>query len=480
MPKNVGGRRTKIIATLGPASRSPEMIGRLIDAGVNIFRLNFSHETREGHGESLRRIRAAARERNAPIGVLQDLQGPKIRIGALDNHRPVNLVAGEQVRITTRQVPGTAECLSTTYQALPDDVRIGDAILIDDGRLHLVVRGVEGKDVKCEVLVGGPVREHKGMNLPKTPLSAPCLTRKDRDDLAFGLKAGVDFVGLSFVRQASDIEAVRKEARESGKDVFVIAKIERVEAIANLEAIVEAADGVMVARGDLGVETSAAEVPLLQKRILSIAGRMAKPDITATQMLETMVANPQPTRAEATDIANSVFDGTDAVMLSEETAVGRYPVEAVRTMSEITMMAEEHLSEYERPVNRDVTTAPVSVAKATVQAACAAARHINAAAIAVFTLSGRTAFLVAGVRPSVPVVAFTPEETTCNRLSLAWGVKPMRTEFVKTPDQLIAVADRDLCADGLVKRGESVVLLTGTATVPGATNIMRIHRVGAK
>jgi len=479
MTKHAGRRRTKIVATLGPASRSPEMIGRLIDAGVNIFRLNFSHETREGHGESLRRIRAAARERNKPIGVLQDLQGPKIRVGALDNHQPVNLVAGEQVRITTRHVPGTAQCLSTTYQALPDDVRIGDTILIDDGRLHLVVRAVEGTDVNCEVLVGGPVREHKGMNLPKTPLSAPCLTKKDRGDLAFGLKAGVDFVGLSFVRQASDIEAVRKEARELGKDVFVIAKIERVEAIANLEAIVEAADGVMVARGDLGVETSAAEVPLLQKRILSMAGRMAKPDITATQMLETMVANPQPTRAEATDIANSVFDGTDAVMLSEETAVGKYPVKAVRTMAEITMMAEEHLSEYERPVNRDLT-APVSVAKATVHAACAAARAISAAAIAVFTLSGRTAFLVAGVRPSVPVVAFTPEETTYNRLSLAWGVKPMRTEFVKSPDQLVAVADRNLCAEGFVKPGDSVVLLTGTTTVQGATNIMRIHRVGAR
>lgn len=469
-------RRTKIVATLGPASHSPEMIGRLIDAGVDVFRLNFSHDTREGHGRTIRRIRAAATERGKPVGILQDLQGPKMRIGSLRNHEPVELLAGKTVRVTTREVEGDVDCLSTTYAALPRDVRVGDVILIDDGRLHLTVRGVEDADVICEVLVGGLAREHKGMNLPKTPLSAPCLTAKDLGDLEFGLKAGVDFIGLSFVRQAADIDAVRTEAAKLGKDVFVIAKIERVEAIANLEAIVAAADGVMVARGDLGVETSAAEVPLLQKRILAMAGRHAKPDITATQMLESMVANPQPSRAEATDVANAVFDGTDAVMLSEETAMGKYPVEAVRVMGQIALMAEQHLAEYGRSVSFETMNKPVTVAEATVHAACAAAREINAGAIAVFTLSGKTAFLVAGMRVDVPVLAFTPNEQTYYRLSLARGVTPALTEFVERPDEVIAVVDRALHDSGMVKRTEPVVLLTGMTSNPGATNIMRIYQ----
>ena len=469
-------RRTKIVATLGPASSAAEMIGRLIEAGVDVFRLNFSHGTHEEHGECIRRIRAAAKEQGRAVGILQDLQGPRMRIGMLRGHLPVALTAGGSVRVTTRAVEGDAGCLPTTYEALPRDVRVGDMILIDDGRLQLVVREVEETDVVCGVLVGGLVREHKGMNLPKTPLSAPCLTAKDRSDLEFGLQAGVDFVGLSFVRRASDIEAVRVEARKQEKDVFVIAKIERVEAVANLEAIVSAADGVMVARGDLGVETSAAEVPLLQKRILATAGRLAKPDITATQMIETMVRNLQPSRAEASDVANAVFDGTDALMLSEETAVGDYPVEAVRMMGQIALAAEAHLGEYGRLVRGQPTKRPATVAEATVHAACAAAREINAGAIAVFTLSGRTAFLVAGMRAEAPVLAFTPYEETYRRLALAWGVTPLRTEFVDSPEELIAVVERDVHTAGVVRRGAPVVLLTGTTNHPGATNIMRIQQ----
>lgn len=470
-------RRTKIVATLGPASRSPDMIGRLIDAGVDVFRLNFSHGTHEEHGPAIKHIRAAASERKKAVGILQDLQGPRIRVAELEDHQPVELIAGRRVRLTTRSIPGTAECIPTTYTALPDDVRPGDAVLLDDGRLQLSVCRVEERDVLCEVEVGGLLHEHKGINLPKTPLSAPCMTEKDREDLRFGLEAGVDFVGLSFVRQAGDIEKVRSFARRMGKEAFVIAKIERVEAIVNLEEIVQTADGVMVARGDLGVETSAAEIPVLQKRILSVTNRCARPDITATQMLETMVANPQPSRAEATDVANAVFDGTDALMLSAETAIGKYPVEAVRMMDAIASTAEAHLAEYQRPMSREPAGEPATVAEATVHAADAAAREIGASAIAVFTLSGRTAFLVSAMRPQVPILAFTPYEQTYYRLALAWGVWPFRTEFVESPEEVMTALDRNLDASGMVKSGESVVLLTGNTTHPGATNIMRIHQV---
>jgi pyruvate kinase len=470
-------RRTKIVATLGPASNSPAMIRKLIDAGVNVFRLNFSHGSHETHGAAIRDIRRAASEARRPVAILQDLQGPKMRIGELVGHRPVNLSAGDSVRITTDAVAGTAARISTTYAALPDDVRKGDVILLDDGRLQLCVTGVVGREVQTEVLVGGALDEHKGMNLPHTPLSAPCLTEKDLEDLRFGVVAGVDYVGLSFVRRMSDIEDFRRSAKSAGRDAPVIAKIERIEAIENLEEIVAAADGVMVARGDLGVETSAAEVPILQKRILSVAGRRGKPDITATQMLETMVSNPQPSRAEAADIANAVFDGTGALMLSAETAVGKYPVEAVRMMSEIALAAERHLSEYRRPFVREKAAGPGSVAEASAHAACVAAQELGAAAIAVFTLSGRTALLVAARRPAAPVLAFTPSEEACRRLALVWGVRPMLSEMAAGPDALVAMAERVVRSCGRVRPGDLVILLAGSTTVPGATNMMRVHRV---
>ena len=469
-------RRTRIVATLGPATQSPEMIARLMDAGVNIFRLNFSHGVQSMHGEAVRNIRAAQAERQCAIGILQDLQGPKIRVGELAGHQPVELLSGRSIRITTRAVVGHADLISTTYQALPDDVRRGDSILLDDGRLVLKAMDVCDDEVTCEIVVGGWLKEHKGINLPQTPLSAPCLTGKDLDDLRFGLSAGVDFVGLSFVRQPSDIDALRREAHAMGHDPFVIAKIERVEAIANLEAIVAAADGVMVARGDLGVETSAADVPLLQKRILQVTCRHGKPDITATQMLESMIENPQPTRAEATDVANAVFDGTDAVMLSGETAVGRYPVEAVRAMAAIAAKAEDHLAEFRQPVPAGVET-DITVAEATVHAACAAAREVKAAAICVFTLSGRTAFLTAAMRPGMPILAFTPHERTYNRLAFAWGVQPFKTRMIENPAEMSETFDKVVGERGDLAPGSRVVLLAGNAPDAGTTNIMRIHQV---
>jgi len=470
-------RRTKIVATLGPASESAEMIQKLIDAGVNVFRLNFSHGTQDGHGESIRKIRQISEEKAKPIAILQDLQGPKIRVGEMVDHQPVNLVAGQCVRITTDPVPGTHEIISTTYAALPTDVRLGDEILLDDGRIQLNVVDISDKEVATEVMVGGLLGERKGINLPHTPLSAPSLTDKDRKDLRFGVNAGVDYIGLSFVRRAEDIEAIRREMRAAGKVIPVIAKIERIEALENLEEIVAVADGVMVARGDLGVETSSAEVPILQKRILAVAGRYAKPDITATQMMETMVSNPKPSRAEATDVANAVFDGTDALMLSAETAVGKYPVEAVRTMARIAATAEPYLAKYGLPASGASAPAPTTVAEATAHAACVAAREIGARCLAVFTRSGQTAFLVAALRPEGSVLAFTPYVETYRRLALAWGVQPILTEYVETPEALEEMASRRVRESGLVEEGDMVVMLTGTTGLAAATNTMRIYKI---
>jgi pyruvate kinase len=470
-------RRTRIVATLGPASESPEMLRRLIEAGVDVFRLNFSHGSQDEHGERIRDIRRLAKETKRPIGILQDLQGPKMRVGELVNHQPVELKAGKRICLTTHPMAGTAECLSVTYDALPKDVRPNDAILLDDGRLQLEVRRVEGDEVICEIVVGGELSEHKGINLPHTPLSAPCLTPKDLDDLRFGLEAGVDMVGLSFVRRPSDIEKLRKEIGERKNAPIIIAKIERVEAIECLEEIIEAADGIMVARGDLGVETSAADVPLLQKKILQATGRLGKPDITATQMLETMISNPRPSRAEATDVANAVFDGTDALMLSAETAVGRYPVEAVKVMAEIAERAEEHLAEYGMPIRRKEADGPIGVEEGSVLAACRAADEIKAAGIVVFTISGRTAFRVASRRTAIPVFALTPKDETVRQLSLAWGVTPIKTALAVDAEEFRSIAEQALKDRGLNK-GELLVMLSGSTTTAGGTNIIKIHRLG--
>jgi len=468
-------RRTKIVATVGPASDSPAMIRQLIDAGVNVFRLNFSHGSHETHAKAITSIREAATEKSEPVAVLQDLQGLKIRTGELAGHEAVELVPGRRIRITTERVEGNENLISTTYDGLAADVRPGDTLLFDDGRMKLSVLQVSEREFTAEVLVGGMLGEHKGIHIPNTPLSMPCLTKKDVADIRFGVAAGVDYVSLSFVRCADDIEQVRRAA---GGETPVIAKIERLEAITNLEEIVTVADGVMVARGDLGVETSSAEIPLLQKRILAVAGRYGKPDITATEMLETMITNPRPTRAEATDIANAVFDGTDAVMLSGETAIGRYPIESVRTLSEIAVAAEAHLDQYGRTSVRTPGAEASTVTEAAAHAACLAAREIGARAIAVFTLSGRTARLVAARRPRIPVLAFAPDDKVYRRLALVWGVVPVQCSFIENPDELAAMAGRNVRNTGLVSEGDLIVMLAGSNTMPGTSNNMRIHRIG--
>ena len=463
--------RTKIVATLGPASDSPQRIRELIHAGVDVFRLNFSHGTHAEHAARVVRIRRLAKRLRANLCVLQDLQGPKIRTGRLQGGGPVTLKPGSRLTITTRPVVGDAELVSTSYRALPRDVRLGDRILLDDGLLELSVLS-KGKDnVQCEVVVGGPLGEHKGINLPGVLVSAPSMTAKDRRDLAFGLKLGVDAVAMSFVRRAADIRAVKRLIRRRGGDCPVIAKIEQPEAVDDLDAILDASDGVMVARGDLGVEMPPEQVPVLQKRIIREANRRGKPVIVATQMLESMVQKPRPTRAEASDVANAIFDGTDAVMLSAETSIGRYPVEAVRMMTRIAEAAET-VFRPDRSVlaHWEVLSVPAAVANAAVRAA----EDVRASAIVVFTISGATARLVAQRRPACPIHAFSPVPATCRRLALVRGVEAHPAPMADSTDALIARAQRLLLRLDGVKSGEAIVLVGGATPLPGATNVVKV------
>jgi len=466
--------RTKIVATLGPASDAPERISALMEAGVDVFRLNFSHGSHAEHANRVARIRRAARRVGANVCILQDLQGPKIRTGRLKGGSAVMLKAGRRLTITTRSLMGDADCVSTTYKALPRDVRRGDRILLDDGLLELTVVGKTQEAVHCEVAVGGPLGEHKGINLPGVLVSAPAMTAKDRRDLSFGLELGVDAIALSFVRRAADVRAARRAIRRAGCDTPIVAKIEQPEAIDDLPAILDASDGLMVARGDLGVEMAPEQVPVLQKRIIREANRWGKPVIVATQMLDSMIRNPRPTRAEASDVANAIFDGTDAVMLSGETAVGAYPVEAVRMMSRI---AEEAETVY-RPVRPSPDDGqPLSVPAAMADAAVRAAEEIGAAAIVVFTLSGATARLVAQRRPACRIHAFCPAPAHCRRLALVWGVEAHAAAMADSTDALVARAGRQLRRLGAVRRGDVIVLVSGATPLPGATNSLKVLRV---
>ena len=469
-------RRTKIVATIGPASWDESTLRGLIAAGMDVARLNFSHGDHAGHSRSAERLRALAEEAGRPVAILQDLQGPKIRIGRLRGGGPVRLLAGAELTITTDDTVGDEGRVSTTYRAFPRDVRPGDPVLLDDGLLQLRVLSVSGADVRCEVVGGGLLAERKGINLPGTRISAPALTEKDREDLAFGVGLGVDYVALSFVRRAEDVKQARELLRSLGADTPVVAKIERIEAVENLDAILDAADGVMVARGDLGVETSSADVPIMQKDIIRASNRRRRLDITATQMLQSMVENPRPTRAEACDVANAVFDGTDAIMLSGETAAGKYPVESVAAMGEIALRAEGRLADLGR-LPAFSASGREDASEATVCAAALAARASGARLIACMTRSGRTAVLLSQLRPETPVVGLTPEPAAYRRLALAWGVVPVLTEEAKDPADLARVAQAALKREDLAGPGDAVVLVAGRATASGATNTMRIIEV---
>jgi pyruvate kinase len=466
-------RRTRIVATIGPASQTPEILGRLVEAGMNVARLNFSHGTHASHAEVITALRSVSDQ----VGVLQDLQGPRIRIGVLGSPTPVILQSGARFVLTTRPVPGDANAVSVTYPALPRDVRPGMTILIDDGLLQLLVKDAGETDIVTEVLIGGPLKAQKGINVPEASISAGALTDKDRDDIAFGVAQGVDFFALSFVRCAADIREARSVIHRCGGDQPIIAKIERREAMVNLEEIMQEADGIMVARGDLAVETSNGDVPILQKRLIAMSNSHAKIDITATQMLQSMVDNPRPTRAEVCDVANAVFDGTDAVMLSAETAAGKYPVESVTTMAEIAVRAEENLPLFGRVTPPAVNTG-LTAEEATARAACVAAQELGAKGIAVLTASGRSAVRTSQRRPNAPIFAFTPEPKALRRLSLVWGAIPLLAPNPPSVEMAVKMVESKLISEGLAQRGDTIVLTAGSSMLPGATNMMRILKLG--
>ncbi len=469
-------RKTKIIATLGPASSSPQMLTRLIAAGMDCARLNFSHGSYVEHEARLKLIRSIAAKRKKAVAVLLDLKGPKIRIGRLRDGLPLVLKTGDTLRITTRPLLGSPGLVSTTYRHLPGDVKKGDRILLDDGLIELRVTGKSSNGVETRVVSPGLLHENKGMNLPGVRLSAPSLSAKDREDVAFAVKAEVDYIALSFVRQASDVIELRKLlARLGAPKLPIIAKIEKPEAITHLSAILQAADGVMVARGDLGVELRPEQVPALQKQIIRDANRAGITVITATQMLESMIEHPRPTRAEASDVANAVLDGTDAVMLSGETAMGRYPVQAVKVMDAIIREVENSpIHEY----SSDIPTQRASATHAIVHSACYVAREAEAKAIVIFTETGGSARLLSKMKPPVPIFAIAHSRAIEERMAMYRGVTPLDAKFVADTDTMVHNGDAILLAGKYLKKGDLVLVVSGSMRVIGATNMMKLHRIG--
>ena len=470
-------RRAKIVCTLGPSTNTADEIRELMLLGMDVARLNFSHGTHDEHRERIRTLRRVASELGRTICILQDLQGPKIRTGALVGQQPVELPAGAKVTITTRRVDGTAKLLSTSFKALPREVEPGGRILLSDGRLSLRVLKVQGEDVLCEVVDGGLLGEHQGINLPGAVMSVPSLTAKDKRDLAFGLKAGVDMVAISFVRSARDVQAVKRLIAAAGSDTPVIAKLEKPQAIENLDEILSAADGVMVARGDLGVEMLPEQVPMIQKHIIRRALRFRKPVITATQMLDSMIQNPRPTRAEASDVANAIYDGSDAVMLSGETAAGRYPREAVSMMARIVVEAEADIR-CMNPMPRRRELPELTIPEAICESVAHVAEELKMRGVAVFTETGATAGLIAKYRPKAGIYAFSHEAAVCNRMNLYWGVHPMTIRPVRSVEDMIVAAERELRQVGAAGTDDVVAIVAGTRMVTaGSTNFMRLHRI---
>ncbi|HET9500655.1 MAG TPA: pyruvate kinase [Marmoricola sp.] len=467
-------RRAKIVCTLGPATASRDRIRALVAAGMDVARLNLSHGTHAEHEEVYLRVREAADESGHGVGIFADLQGPKIRLGWFEDGQ-ADLAVGDEFTITTRDVRGTAALAATTYDGLPGDVSAGDAILIDDGRVRLEVTRVDGTEVETRVLVGGRVSDHKGINLPGVAVSVPALSEKDIEDLRWALHLTVDFIALSFVRSAKDAEDVRAVMREEGIFLPVIAKIEKPQAIDNLDEVVRAFDGFMVARGDLGVECPLEDVPFLQKRVVEKARRNAKPVIVATQMLESMILNPAPTRAEASDVANAVLDGADAVMLSGETSVGKYPIETVRTMARIITSTENHELHHMAAIDWQPRTRGGVIAKA----AAEVGDRVGAKYLVAFTQSGDSARRLARYRGSIPVLAFTPEAPVRSQLAMTWGVEAFKTAAVEHTDEMVRQVDEELLRIGRVKEGDLVVIIAGSPPgIPGSTNALRIHRMG--
>lgn len=473
-------RRTKIVATVGPASADRAVLLALMEAGADVFRLNFSHGSHAELAEVVTTIRDLSRHRRRAVAILGDLQGPKIRTGRMQGGQ-MRLTAGEPVTITTADRLGADGVIPTVYRELPRDVHPGDRILMDDGLLELAVEAKAGEEVRCQVVVGGVLKDRKGINLPGVAVSAPALTEKDLVDLAFCIEKRLDFVALSFVRSAADVIGVKEILHRDGSELKVIAKIEKPEAVNDFEAILAVSDGVMVARGDLGVELNPERVPLIQKRIIRLCNRAGKPVITATQMLESMIGSPRPTRAETSDVANAILDGTDAVMLSAETASGRYPCEAVAMMVRIAhdVEADPLLKEQVfHPIPSDEHGYP-NLTEAIGQAACRVAEAVKASAILAFTQTGSTAGMVAKYRPPMPVYAVTPSQLVRRRMALYAGVRSIRVDIEGDTEAQIRSVEAAVLSAGVLKKGEVVVITMGSpVSDPGTTNLLKIHRLG--
>jgi pyruvate kinase len=476
-------RRTKIVVTIGPTSCEEIILRELFRAGADVVRLNFSHGEREEHATVIKRVRKIADEEKRPICILQDLQGPKIRIGELAGGS-VSLLAGQLVTLTIENKIGNHKEIPVDYEELPSSVQSGGRILLDDGHLELIVNSIGKKSVNARVVIGGELKQNKGVNLPGVRLDIPSLTEKDRQDLRFGLEHGVDCIALSFVRSAVDIQQLRDEIGRLNPEkikIPIIAKLERAEALDNLDEIVHSSEGVMVARGDLGVEMSPDEVPIAQKCIIETSNRHGKVVITATQMLESMINNPRPTRAEASDVANAILDGTDAVMLSGETAIGKYPIKTVEMMSSIICTAESNMLKWGHHVDpREHDTEYDDTFYMTL-AARELAHDRNVAAVAVFTKSGRTALLMSKSRPRTPILAFTPDPQTYPRLSMFWGVKPYLVSHATTIDEMLNEVDNVMMTSESITPGQQVVLICGfPVDEVRPTNLALIHTVGQK
>jgi pyruvate kinase len=480
---NEHGRRAKIVATLGPASSSEEVFRQLVRAGLDVARLNFSHGSHSQKSELIKMVRKVSREEGKPVCILADLQGPKIRTGKLVGHVPVLLVAGERLTITPREIEGTKELVGTTFTTLAENLEPGSQILLSDGLIELRVEKigkiVDGRgDVTCEIINGGMLGENKGINLPGIAVNVPSLTEKDEEDLIFAIGEGVDTIAVSFVRTAEDVLHVKKRLDALKSDAWIIAKLEKPQAIEHLDSILEVADAIMVARGDLGVEVPPEKVPAIQKHIIRRAAEYRRPVITATQMLESMIDNPRPTRAEVSDVANAIYDGSDSVMLSAESAAGKYPVASVAMMAKIIVETEHQMRTEPQPQLPHITPAGLSVAETICECMAHAAKDLDVGAIAIFTETGSTARLLSKYRPDPPIYALSPNEEVINRSMLLWGTFPILCERFHDTDKLIEMAESILLGPGYVHERQIVGIVAGTRTRSGATNFMRLHMIG--
>ena len=471
-------KATKIVCTIGPSSQNEEVLLKMVEAGMNVARLNMSHGSYDFHEKTIRNVRKVSKETGRHIGILLDLQGPKIRTGK-QIKETIELKKGELLKLTTEDITGNWEMLSINYKPLPEEAKPGEKILLDDGNIELKVLEIENGIITCRILNGGTIRSFRGINLPDTTISTPSLTEKDIQDLSFGLAKDVDFVALSFVRKAEDIIDLKDRIKKAGKDIFVVAKIEKPEAIENIDSIIAATDGIMVARGDLGAETSPQEVPILQKKIIHKCNLANKPVITATQMLESMISKPRPTRAEANDVANAIFDGTDAVMLSGETAMGEYPVEAVTIMANIAQRTEHEVNNksladeiYSNKKGSETT------ADAVCYAGCELCRSLQTSYIAGFSLSGATIQKISGYRPPKPILGMSPSEKILQRVSLFWGVHAVKIDQVESTDALLKHTNGILTKSGLCTSGDSIITISGSPLHKGVpTNMIKVHIV---